>query len=56
MPSTCVWSTTVAGVNVVVLWQSSQMLVDWMCSGFLPVAVAPSWQVTQPMGLELSKL
>ena len=36
-----------AGTHVVLLWQSSQIFVVLMWSVVLPVAVLPSWQLTQ---------
>jgi hypothetical protein len=37
----------VAGTQPVVLWQSSQALLDGMCPGFLPSAMTPLWQLKQ---------
>jgi hypothetical protein len=50
VPVTCVWSTLVAGFQVVVPWQFSQVLLVAMCVGVLPVTVPvlmvmlPLWQ------------
>jgi hypothetical protein len=53
VPVTCVWSTLVAGFQVVVPWQLSQLLLVAMCVAGLPVTVPvlivtpPLWQETQ---------
>jgi hypothetical protein len=31
----------VAGFHAVVAWQAAQLLVDWMCAAFFPVADVP---------------
>jgi hypothetical protein len=46
-PTTCVWSTRVAGFQALVPWHFSQLLVLEMCVAFLPVAVVPLWQLAQ---------
>jgi len=43
---TLLWSNT-AGVQAVVVWQSSQVLPLAMWVGDLPVAVVPLWQAKQ---------
>ncbi|MBM4337684.1 MAG: hypothetical protein FJ108_17495 [Deltaproteobacteria bacterium] len=45
-PVTEAWSNR-AGVQAVVVWQSSQVLALWMWFAGLPVAVVPLWQVAQ---------
>ena len=46
MPVTAAW-LKVAGVQAVVRWQSSQVLVVARCVAVLPVAVVPLWQEKQ---------
>ena len=36
-----------AGRQTVTEWQDSQLLLERMCVGFLPVACVPLWQLTQ---------
>ena len=47
VPSTSEWSTRVAGRQVAVAWQASQVSEVVMCAKFLPVARVPLWQPEQ---------
>ncbi len=49
VPTTCVWSTLVAGFHAVVAWQDSQVFVVLMCPLGLPVVWVLSWQLEQPL-------
>ncbi|RLC57131.1 MAG: hypothetical protein DRI30_04750 [Chloroflexi bacterium] len=47
LPNTLRWSTVNTGLQLLVVWQSSQMVVVWMCIGGLPVATMPLWHEAQ---------
>jgi hypothetical protein len=44
LPTTCVWSTRVAGDHATVEWHVWQFVLDWIWAALLPVAVVPLWQ------------
>ena len=54
---TSLWFTALAGLQAVVRWQSSHIVLVEMCVADLPVAVVPLWQLAHvPVTLEWLKV